>query len=121
VPHAPADTDAPVLEPSALHKLRQVVGDDDDVLAELIDSFLEDAPVLLADLRQALEEGNAPGVRMHAHSLKSNSADFGATRLNALCKELEQRGRNDELDGAEELLIQAEHEFARVHEALRAM
>jgi signal transduction histidine kinase/DNA-binding response OmpR family regulator/HPt (histidine-containing phosphotransfer) domain-containing protein len=124
-PETPAtdtpDADAPVLEPSALQKLRQVVGDDADVLAELIDSFLEDAPVLLADLRQALEAGNAVGVRMHAHSLKSNSADFGASKLNALCKELEQRGRNEELDGAAELLAQAEHEFARVREALRAM
>jgi CheY-like chemotaxis protein len=118
----PADAPgASVLEPSALQKLRQVVGDDADVLAELIESFLEDAPVLLADLRQALEEGNASGVRMHAHSLKSNSADFGATRLNVLCKELEQRGRNEELEGAAALLAEAEHEFARVREALQDM
>jgi signal transduction histidine kinase/CheY-like chemotaxis protein/HPt (histidine-containing phosphotransfer) domain-containing protein len=117
----PEPEGGPVLEPAALHTLRQVVGDDASVLAELIESFLEDAPVLLADLRQALEEGNAPGVRMHAHSLKSNSADFGATRLNVLCKELEQRGRNEELEGAAALLAEAEHEFARVREALQAI
>jgi signal transduction histidine kinase/DNA-binding response OmpR family regulator/HPt (histidine-containing phosphotransfer) domain-containing protein len=115
------DPDAPVLDPGALAKLRNVVGDDAGVLAELIDSFLEDAPTLLADMRQALEAGDAPGVRMNAHSLKSNSADFGATTLHALCKELEQRARNDILDGADDLLARAEHEFARVQEALRAL
>ncbi|MGH7451006.1 MAG: response regulator, partial [bacterium] len=46
-----------VLDPAALERLRKTVGGDAAVLAELIDSFLEDAPKLLKTLRQASEKG----------------------------------------------------------------
>jgi response regulator RpfG family c-di-GMP phosphodiesterase len=78
-----------VLDSVALERLRKTVGGDAVVLAELIDSFLEDAPQLMTTLRQASEKGDATGLRLAAHSLKSNAADFGAMRLSNLCKELE--------------------------------
>jgi HPt (histidine-containing phosphotransfer) domain-containing protein len=108
------------LDPEGLARLRRTVGEDPTVLAELIDTFLADAPRLLADLRQSLERGDAAGVRLAAHSLKSNGAAFGAQAFADLCKEMEAVGKAGALDGAEHLLTQVEAEYERVKTALMA-
>jgi signal transduction histidine kinase/DNA-binding response OmpR family regulator len=110
-----------VLDPAALDRLRKTVGGDAAVLAELIDSFLEDAPQLLTTLRQASEQGDAAGMRLAAHTLKSNAADFGAMRFSNLCKELEQLGQAGTLDGATALVEQVEVEYEKVRMALKAL
>jgi HPt (histidine-containing phosphotransfer) domain-containing protein len=108
------------LDPEGLARLRRAVGEDPAVLAELIDTFLADAPRLLADLRQSLERGDAAGVRLAAHGLKSNGAAFGAQTFADLCKEMEAVGKAGAMDGAEHLLIQVEAEYERVKTALMA-
>jgi HPt (histidine-containing phosphotransfer) domain-containing protein len=72
-------------------------------------------------MRQAVERGDAAGLRLAAHSLKSNSADFGAMTLSNLCRELEGLGKAGRLDGAAEKVTQAEAEYERVKAALEAV
>ena len=86
--------DVAVLDPAALENLLSMLGGEFVYLEELIDSFLEDAPQLLAELDQFVEGGDSAGVRRVAHSLKSNGADFGATTFSNLCKELEMVGKS---------------------------
>jgi CheY-like chemotaxis protein len=122
----PSDTsaampDRAVLDPAALENLLAVVGGEFDFLVELIDSFLEEAPQLLGELKQFVEDGDAAGVRRVAHSLKSNGADFGATTFAELCKELEMVGKSGELEGAADLLAQIMAEYKKVEAALAAV
>jgi HPt (histidine-containing phosphotransfer) domain-containing protein len=63
-----------------------------DFVAELVDTFAEEAPPLLDEMRQALDNGAADRFRRAAHSIKSNSSTFGATRLAAMARELELNG-----------------------------
>ena len=49
-----------------------------DFTKELVQTFLEEAPAMLAELRETLAAGNADAFRRAAHSLKSNSLTFGA-------------------------------------------
>lgn len=109
------------LDQAALDNLRDVVGGDDGVLADLIHTFLEDAPGLLAQLHQAVSSGDAANVRLHAHSLKSNGADFGAAAFAELCKQMEMLGRAGTLQAAEALLPQINTEYRRVEAALQAL
>ena len=87
-------------------------------LAEMIDSYLETAPPLLAELNQSLSSGDAVTFRRAAHTLKSGSADFGALTLSKLCEQLEEIGKAGELAGAETLLAQAEAIYKQVKIAL---
>jgi signal transduction histidine kinase/DNA-binding response OmpR family regulator/HPt (histidine-containing phosphotransfer) domain-containing protein len=114
----PGGLEAASLDSAALERLRETVGGDAAVLAELIDSFLEDAPRLLADLRRSLDAGDAAGVRLAAHSLKSNGAEFGAHAFSDTCKQLETLAKAGRLDGAGELLALAESEYEGVKAAL---
>ncbi len=118
---AAADPATALLDPKALDNLREVVGGDPEFLAELIDTFLDDAPSLLADLRQGLAAGDAAEVRRHAHSLKSNGAEFGATALSQRCGQLEAMAKEGRLEGAESLLTQIEGLYQEVETALRAL
>lgn len=110
-----------VLDPAALKNLRDMVGGDDAFLADLIGTFLGDAPKLLADMRQAVEGEDAAGLRLAAHSLKSNSADFGATVLSNLCQELESLGKAGTLEGVGEKVTQAEAEYEQAEAALKTL
>jgi HPt (histidine-containing phosphotransfer) domain-containing protein len=63
-----------------------------EFVAELVDTFLEEAPAMLAELRSAQAARAADTFRRAAHSLKSNSHTFGATRLGELARDLELGG-----------------------------
>ena len=64
----------------------------EDFVKELIDTFLEEAPAMLAALRSAFAAGSADAFRRAAHSLKSNLNTFGAVALAAKARELELNG-----------------------------
>jgi HPt (histidine-containing phosphotransfer) domain-containing protein len=106
------------LDSAAMERLWELVGGDETFLAELMDTFLEDAPRLLADMHQAVERKDAAGLCLAAHSLKSNSTDFGATALAGLARELETMGKTGALDEAAETIARAEAEYEQVKAAL---
>jgi HPt (histidine-containing phosphotransfer) domain-containing protein len=110
-----------VLDPKALNNLLSMLGGEFAYLQELIDSFLEDAPQLLAELSQFIEEGNAAGVHRVAHSLKSNGADFGAATFSNLSKDLEMMAKSGEIDRVAELSAQILAEYGKVEGALKAV
>lgn len=106
------------LDPAALQNLRELVGDDEDFLKELIGTYLEDAPTMITEMERAIEVGDAPALRMAAHTLKSNSADFGSTKLSELSKTLEQIGRDGSVAGAAELMAEVSAIFAKTRSSL---
>lgn len=88
-----------------------------EFVVELVDTFLEEAPTMLAELRSAQTAGNADTFRRAAHSLKSNSNTFGATKLGEMARDLEQGGLIADVGPLEAL----EAEFQRAAAALKAL
>ena len=88
-----------------------------DFVAELVQTFAEEAPPLLAEMRSALAAGATERFRRAAHSLKSNSSTFGATRLAALARELELGGLPADAGGVDALA----REFETTLAALQAL
>jgi two-component system, sensor histidine kinase and response regulator len=114
-------TDTNSLNPEALATMLAMVGGDNAFLAEMIDTYLADSPQQLAEIEQALAANDAPRLRRAAHSLKSNSDNFGATNLADLARKLEALGKQGSLDGAAALLAEAQAEYERVAVALLAV
>lgn len=106
-----------VLDEQKIDELRAMVGGQKSLI-ELIDAFLDDTPQLITELQMGLEHMDTKTLTRAAHSLKSNSADFGAFHLNGLCKDLESMGRTGSLDGAAPLVALAQSEFEKVKGAL---
>jgi len=84
---------------------------------ELIDTYFEEAPQMLAELRNAHAARAADRFRRAAHSLKSNSNTFGAFMLGKLARELELGGLRDDAAPLDAL----EAEYARVVAALKEL
>ncbi len=115
----------PAPESLAVETLRQLKASlgkrSDAKLQVLIDSFYESSLRLLAEARQALDEGRVPDLERAAHTLKSTSATMGAQRLAALAQTLEHNAHAGLVAGAPGQLAQAAAEFEQVHAALEAL
>jgi HPt (histidine-containing phosphotransfer) domain-containing protein len=96
-----------------------IAGTDADFVKDLIDTFLEDTPKMLGEMRQALTTHDAEVFRRAAHSLKSNSASFGALHLSMQAKELEMLGKSGQLAEVGDRLTALITEFDRVQVVLR--
>ena len=109
------------LEATLRESLDKLTGGDREFMAEIIDTFLDYAPDLLAKMRDGVEQSNAADLRIATHSLKSNSADFGADSLRELCKQAELLGAEGRLDGADTLVSQAATVYTAVESALKTL
>ncbi len=99
--------------------LKQISGA--DFIRELVDTFLEEAPRLLGQLRTALRAGDVETFRRAAHSLKSNGATFGANRLSQQAKELELLAKESKLSETGNRLDELEATYGKVAVELKGL
>jgi HPt (histidine-containing phosphotransfer) domain-containing protein len=111
--------DEPAIDKTVYAGLQETTGA--EFAAELVDTFLEEASGMLAELRSARAENHADRFRRAAHSLKSNSNTFGASRLAALARDLELKGLNADSARDTAALAALEAEYARAATALKAL
>jgi len=115
------DSSLPVVDYGVIHELRQMQLDGEpDLLADLVEVFVDDASARLKTLREALIQADADGVAKTAHALKGSAGNLGASRMAHSAAQLEERGRSGELDGAEVLLEELQSEFERANAELSA-
>ena len=81
------------------------------LVGKLLDSFLEDIPRQLADLRQAAQQGDAERLIRLAHKLKGSVANLGANGMVRACIELETLGGNGDMGIAPQLVADLERQF----------
>jgi PAS domain S-box-containing protein len=106
---------APAVDPDVLGRFIASLGARGaESAVTLIDTFLEHAAAQLASLRQAVQLHEVDDARREAHTLKSNSAAFGATALEAMCRELESAAEADGLDRGADLVPRIASELERV-------
>ena len=108
---------ATAIDPIAFAELQATAGA--DFVRELIDTFLEEAPPMLAELREALAGARAEPFRRAAHSLKSNASTFGAATLAAMARDLELQGLEAATPAALAALAQQYEAAAAELKALR--
>lgn len=104
-----------VLDLGVYEDLKSSVGD--DFIAELVTTFLEEAPPMLAELRRAHLAQDAESLRRTAHSLKANANTFGAVLLGQHAKALEHGG----IPGDDVSLSQLENLYRETAAALRVL
>ncbi|MDQ3767667.1 MAG: response regulator, partial [Actinomycetota bacterium] len=113
-----AASSTPVLDNERISYLEAECGD--DLMTELMESYLTRAPGNLTSIRQAVEADDADGIQRSAHHLKGSSGNIGASRIAALCADLEAMGRSGDVGGAPGLLALLEEGIEEVGPALVA-
>ncbi|MEK7989458.1 MAG: response regulator [Thiotrichaceae bacterium] len=96
-----------------------LVGEDEpEIVAELVQTYIEDAEPLMVDIRQAIQQQNAKNLLAAAHTLKSSSGNLGANAIADVSTEFESAGKNNELASVTDLLPALEHEYQLLRQAL---
>ena len=114
-----ASSEQPVLDISTLKRLHHSLGKQADILMpSLLQNFKDDTQNLLLAGSEALRQGAVEELRRAAHTIKSNTATFGAMSMSTLARQLEAHARDNDLDHAEEIINKLKLEFEKVKEAL---
>jgi len=106
---------APMIDAQTFTELQANAGA--DFVVELVDTFADEAPAMMAALRSAFAASDADAFRRAAHSLKSNSSTFGASHLAELARSLELGGLPPDGAPIETLARELAHSLA----ALKAL
>ena len=107
------------IDRATFDELKKVSGE--EFIGELVDTFLEDAPKIMSELKSALKKGEADAFRRAAHSLKSNGATFGAGHFAELARELEMIGKEGRLADTGDKIQTLEANFKLVAEELKGL
>ena len=109
-----------VLDESVLAKIRALQQPGaPNLQVKIINLYLQTSATSLEALRAAITGKDSDALYQTAHTLKSSSANVGAMRVAALCKELEQRGRAKQLADVDRLLAELEADYLLVQRVLQ--
>lgn len=98
----------------------QQIGDDPELLVQLVGVFLDQLPALLPPLAAAVESGDAASIRQTAHALGSSVSVIAARRAKDVARKLELMGLNADLALAGETHAELIAEFNTLQSALNA-
>lgn len=82
------------IDVTALEQLGELIGGDPAMLAELVQTFIDEGAEIVTALRTSIPSADLDELRRGAHSLKSSAQDFGATGLATLSATLESRAKS---------------------------
>ena len=108
-------TRAPVMDTDVL---KELVGDDPDIIQELLADYLASLRQQAQELSQASALGDTQKVSAIAHKLKSSSRAAGALALADRCAELENAGRTEDQAAITQQTPQFETAVAAVQDAI---
>lgn len=97
--------------------LERVAGDE-TMLRELAEIFLEQSPQWLDAIEDSIESGHPEGVFRAAHDIKGSVEVFQADSAVQAAKQLEEMGRNENLEEADEAFGALKAELVWVRNAL---
>ena len=114
-PETPADNDESEIDTAVLAELRKLSETTGrDIIGKSVRAFLQQTPADLTRLRQALSDNDLETLRTIAHSLKSSSANLGATGISRVCARIEEAAREQRIDLAPAQLLILESQLPGV-------
>ena len=92
-----------------------------NLLKEIIEIFLDDHPNQMKQIQEGISSGDAVVLEHAAHSLKGSVGNFAAKRTYDAAYRLEVRGREENLEEANEALGDLEKEIEGLKDGLDAV
>lgn len=99
--------------------LNEITGGDEEFLTELLNDFLTQTPELIAQVEDAVGQGDADALGRAAHTLKGSARSVGADEFAAIAFELERAGKQGDLACAPEALQRLQAYWQQLADYLR--
>ena len=92
--------------------------EDHDIIAELLTGAMEDIPEQIDNLGSLLDKKNKEKIEIQAHTIKGTAANMGGISLKKVAAEIEEAGREENLDLAQELYPEMQKQFEILKKAV---
>ncbi len=106
------------LDPSVLEGLRVLAEGKTELVRDVVNQYLKDAPKRLETIVRAAGNKDAKELERAAHALKGASGNIGARAMWAVCERVEELAREKTLDKAEAPVKAVEGEFEKLKKEL---
>lgn len=116
-PKTPDET-VPVLD---LTELLKVIHGDRVFLVHLVEQLLNDMPVRLVRLREAVGQPDAKTASLEAHAMSGAAGTFGAFALQAICARIELLAIEEKMDPVQKLLSSLDTTWRATEQELRGI
>jgi len=100
-------------------ELNMMFGDDPEIFHEIFGDFEDTYKQMLQEVETAINDKNADGLQISAHTLKGVLATFCSTVAKDIAFELEEQGRDGNFDGVEEKYTSMATEVAELISQLK--
>jgi len=97
------------------------MGGDEELLKEVVVAFLEACEATVEPVEAAVRARDAKALRRAAHTLKGSVATFSTGTVYETALELERCGRDDSMEGAQQLYQRLDRELAQLLPELREL
>lgn len=97
---------SPLLDWATIQELEAMEEFDPGLCAEMMEMYLEDSVRLVTAIEQSIQKKDAHMLGKEAHGLKGVAISIGAVAVSEIALELEQKGKNNDLNGVVPLLYQ---------------
>lgn len=99
-------------------EIMSCMGDDLELVTELIELFLEESPKLLVDVQIAVRRRDAKAIERAAHRLKWSAGKFGRNETVRAALQLEVFGRTGDLSDIDSICELLEDELRQLQDEL---
>jgi signal transduction histidine kinase/CheY-like chemotaxis protein len=100
-------------------QMLEQLGGDENLLQEVIEIFVDQAPTHVETLRRALTQGDAGMVEKTAHSMKGELGYLGISEVTQKARILEELGRKHDLEQAARVFVSFEREISGIVSAMK--
>jgi HPt (histidine-containing phosphotransfer) domain-containing protein len=100
-------------------RIREVVGDDREILLELVALFFDDTQQRLRTLDVSVASGELATTRNEVHAIKGAAGNFGAERLFEVAKKMEEAARGGDPAATRALYSELRACFAELRTVLQ--
>ncbi len=107
-----------IIDTTILNSLRDMMSGNEMEFQQLLNCYLAEAPKCIQNIQVLSATKNTQALWKAAHSLKSSSASVGATNLAQICKQLEAKGRSNDIESIQEICSQLYREYELVKKTL---
>ncbi|MFH1845398.1 MAG: Hpt domain-containing protein [bacterium] len=98
--------------------LERLMGDE-ELASDIMNLTLENVPTQLAELKDAIKQGDLDSIRSLSHNLKGGAGNVGAKAMQAVAFDMEQAGKADDIARAEALMPKLEETFNLLRDELQ--
>ncbi len=101
-----------------LSELRERIGDDDELIQEILNIYLEDIPEQIKNLEIALSNQDLKAIDYIAHTIKGSSGNISASNMQKIAQKIEKEKSMKNIDKIQDLIDVLKREFEYLQKAI---